>query len=301
MIDNPTFALALKISKALLWLFATRAGLVCLGAAVLLLIIIRYAKALKERSLLLSAAGKKMGFGRACSALAEETVSIGALAATNVPTLITMAAVLGVALAMSSSVAKLDEFLSLQRKIKEYSLVLKNLDRRYKVARMECLGQEEGKTKLLVRYYDQDGAVPTDGEELLEISGSDIFVDALVINFAYSGIESGDRINLAMPYRLFSEKVAQAEGIGLKIAERGATPFVYRRNAEEVYGIDKQTYDQRLGELMATALDAESARKAGIVRSVYGSAVHRVMKKGDAFIVWAEQSGGLTVKEERVF
>lgn len=301
MTESPAFAIALRISKVLLWLFTSKPGLVCLGAAVFLLLAIRYAKALKERSLLLAAAGKKMGFGRACSALAEETVSIGAMAAANVPALITMAAILSVALAMSGTVAKLDEFLSLQRKIKEYSLVLKNLDRRYKVARLECVGQDEGKTKLLVRYFDQNGSVPPDGEERLEISGSDIYVDALVINFAYSGIESGERINLAMPYRIFSEKVAQDQGIELKIAKRGATPFVYRRNAAEVYGIDKQTYDQRLGELMATATDAERARKAGLVRSIYGSAVHRVMKKGDAFIVWAEQSGGLSVKEERSF
>lgn len=301
MTDSPVLQVALRISQALLWLFTTKLGLACLGAACLALLSIRYAKALKERSLLLSAAGKKMGFGRACSALAEETVSIGAMAAANVPALITMTALLGLALAMSGTVAKVDEFLGLQKKIKEYSLVLKNLDRRYKVARLQCLGQEEGKTALLVSYYDQNGIVPPDGEERLEIPGSDIYLDALVANFAYSGIESGERINLAIPYRLFSEKVAQDRGIELKIAKRGVTPYAYRRDAADVYGIDKDTYDRRVEELLDAAKDAEKARKAGIVRSLYGSAVHRVMRKGEAFIVWTEQSGGLTVKDEKAF
>jgi hypothetical protein len=301
MTDSPILKGAIEISKVLLWLFTTKIGLASLGAGILLLIVIRYAKALKERSLLLAAAGKKMGFGKACSALAEETVTLGAMAAANVPTLIAMAAVLSVVLALSGTVAKLDEFLGLQRKIKEYSLVLKNLEKRYKVARIECGGQSDEKTKLRISYYDQDGNVPPEGEETLEIEGSDIFIDALVVNFAYSGIESGDKINLAMPYRVFSEKVAQVDGLPLKIAKKGTTPFAYQRTEKEIYGMDKPTYDQRLGELLDIALDAESSRKAGIVRSFYGSAVHRVMKKGDAFIVWVEQSGGMTIKEEKAF
>jgi len=29
--------------------------------------------------------------------------------------------------------------------------------------------------------------------------------------------------------------------------------------------------------------------------------VHRVVKEGDAFFIWVEQSGGLTIKEESAF
>jgi hypothetical protein len=43
------------------------------------------------------------------------------------------------------------------------------------------------------------------------------------------------------------------------------------------------------------------ATPLGIVRSLYGDAVHRVAKKGDVFTVWVEQSGGLTVKDPAAF
>jgi hypothetical protein len=45
----------------------------------------------------------------------------------------------------------------------------------------------------------------------------------------------------------------------------------------------------------------EAARGAGIVRSLYGDAVHRGVKKGDSFIVWVEQTGGLSVKDPTSF
>ena len=47
--------------------------------------------------------------------------------------------------------------------------------------------------------------------------------------------------------------------------------------------------------------DERSARLTGIVRSVYGSAVHRRVVPGERFSIWIEQSGGLVIKTPRDF
>ena len=301
MTDNPLLDIAVQISRALLWLFTTKAGLLSLGIAFLLAFFVRYSKTLKERSLLMAASGKRAGLGTAGAVLVQEIVSVGASVAANIPILIAVVAILSIVVALSGTVTKLDEFLTLQQKIREYSLVMKNLDRRQKVARVECLKQENGKTALLIVYYNQDGHPVDGGEERINIQGTDIFIDALVVNFAYSGIESGEKRNLAVPYRVFSDKVSQSKGVRLKIAAPERIPYFLKRDDHQVYGLDKEVFDTRLSELLTLATDAERARKAGLIRSLYGNAVHRVMTKGDAFIMWVEQTGGLTIKEEHDF
>jgi hypothetical protein len=76
---------------------------------------------------------------------------------------------------------------------------------------------------------------------------------------------------------------------------------MYRRSADELYGIGLDAYEARLAELMAAFRTDEAARSSGIVRSLYGDAVHRGVKKGDSFSVWVEQSGGLSVKDATAF
>ena len=301
MTDSPVLKVAVDVSKTLLWIFTTHSGLSCLAGGLLLLFFIRFFKSLRDRSLLLAAANKKSGLFSATSVLLDELVSIGVWVAANVPMLIAVVAILSIVVALSGTVAKVDEYLNLQQKIREYSLVLKNLERRYKVARVECIKQENNVTTLSIIYYDQNGKPVKGNQQRIEIRGADIYIDALVVNFAYSGIESGEKRNLAVPYRVFSEKVAQKEGIPLRIAESGIVPFVYERAEHQIIGMDKSVFDARLTELLSVARDAERAREAGLVRSIYGNAVHRTMTPGDAFFIWTEQSGGLTIKEESVF
>lgn len=301
MTDSPIFQVAVDVSNTLLWIFTTQSGLSCLLGGLLLLFLIRIFKSLRDRSLLLAAANKKSGLVSAVSVLLDEMVSIGLWVAANVPLLIGAVAILSIVVALSGTVSKVDEYLNLQQKIREYTLVLKNLERRYKVARVECMKQVNGVSTLSIDYFDQNGKQAKGKQQRIEIRGADIYIDALVVNFAYSGIESGEKRNLAVPYRVFSEKIAQKDGIPLKIAETGIVPFVYERAEHQILGLDKPVYDSRLAELLSVARDAERARRAGLVRSVYGNAVHRTVIPGDAFFIWTEQSGGLTIKEEKAF
>jgi hypothetical protein len=76
---------------------------------------------------------------------------------------------------------------------------------------------------------------------------------------------------------------------------------MYRRAPDQVYGMGAAAYDARLVELMAMLRSDESARAAGVVRSLYGNAVHRAARTGEAFTIWVEQSGGLSVGTEARF
>jgi hypothetical protein len=249
----------------------------------------------------MAAAGKKMRAGAACAAMAEETVSLAAVALTNLPTLLCALAVLSVCLALSGTTASYAQYLENQRKIKEYGIVVKNLERRYKVARVECLEQEGGKSRIAIACYDQKGQEVKEAARTMELPGTQIFLDSIVLNFAYSGIESGEDRNLALPYRVFTEALPQEKGFPLGLEDSKGLPYVYQRSAQELYGIEKADFDSRLADLWALTRDGDKARKAGIVRSVYGSAMHRGLKKGESFTLWIEQSGGLSVKADRDF
>ena len=301
MTDNPILAMALQIAKAMLWLFTAQKGLICLGIGVLCVLLVHLSKALKERDLLLAASGRRGGITSVFVVMFQEFVSIAGWVVANIPILISAVAILGLVVALSGTVTKLSEFLSIEQRIREYDLVLKNLERRHKVARVKCLKQKNGKTTLSLIYFDQNGSSVEGSEERVEILGADIYIDAFVLNFAYSGIASGEQRNLAFPHRVFSDKVPQKNGVPLKIASFQHIPYFFERSAYQVYGMEKSVYDSRLNELLELSKNAENARKVGVVRSLYGNAVHTEVKEGDTFFIWVEQSGGLTIKNESRF
>ena len=66
---------------------------------------------------------------------------------------------------------------------------------------------------------------------------------------------------------------------------------------EKVYSLSVN----RLGEIAVLLRDEKAARGAGVVRSLYGAALHRPVRRGDRFTIWAEQTGGLTIKDASAF
>jgi len=146
-------------------------------------------------------------------------------------------------------------------------------------------------------YYEGGRARPLAAPQRIELRGAELFVDAVVCNFAYSEIAQGRARNLALPYRAFSDEVPQAEGPALALLDDLGVPLVFRLPAEELYGIAPDRYAARVAELSAFLRSEEASRGAGIVRSLYGAAVHRPARKGDRFSIWIEQSGGLTIKD----
>jgi hypothetical protein len=196
----------------------------------------------------------------------------------------------------------MSEYVENQEKIKELRSVLKQLDQRYKVAEIEVIHYSylSVESHLKIRFFDyaKQGFVNQDQE--LKIKGNDIYFDAVVLNFDYSEIASGNKINLVIPYRIFSEDVPQEDGIRLSLTDENGVPLIYKRDEDDIYGMPHDKYNQRIKEIMEYITDKDKAKLAGI-RSVYGNAVHKKVRKGDVFTIWVEQTGGLVIKKARDF
>jgi hypothetical protein len=299
--DGPLLSWAVAVSKFVVFVFTDRRGIILLCLVLFGLLGMRIVQAVKTRFLIRAAAGKKNGFLAGMEAALAEASAIGAWAAAHLPAILSGLAVLAIAVGLSGVVTRFDEFLDLQKKTREYSLVLKNIEGRSRVARVECLAREGGSSRLGIEYYSSAGGQKPVAREEILIKGKDIYFDAIVLNFAFSGIESGADRNIAIPFRLFSEEVAQADGARLAVMDKDGVPYFFERGEDELYGIAKEAFDSRLKELMEISKTDKGAMKAGIVRSLYGNAVHAKMEPKQSFIVWIEQSGGLTIKEEKAF
>jgi len=70
---------------------------------------------------------------------------------------VTSLAILALVVGLSGVVTRFDEYLNLQRRIREYGIVLKNIEGRTKVARVERLPGSGGAGRYAIEYFGEGG------------------------------------------------------------------------------------------------------------------------------------------------
>jgi hypothetical protein len=294
-------AVLYAISDAAVFLFTTPRGLVILGAALLLAAGARLWTVLSDRALAHRAAGEAFGPAAATGAALRELAGMGVKAAGALPAIVGIAAALVLLTSLSDATRKIDDYVAGQKRITELSSTLRNLERRYKAVEVRIDDVAEGRIKATLSFFDYKDPKASAKTQAVDLAGKELFIDAIVCNFDYSAISGGSAVNLAIPYRIFSDELPEAQGIALSILDDAGLPLMYGRAPDQIYGIAPEVYSRRLGELMQSMRTDEAARGEGIVRSLYGDAVHRAAKKGESFVVWVEQSGGLSIKDPASF
>ncbi len=290
-----------RLSSAIVFLFTTRVGLLSLAILCLLALVLRVAAAVRSAARAERAASARLSSSGAFLAAFDAAAGVAGRIVSLLPTLALLAvAALSVA-AVGQTVGRLEEAAAAAQRIRELRAVVRNLERSVKVAEVRVLARSRGKTRLSLTFFDPASPGRRVGEKELEIAGSDIYFDAVVLNFRYSEIEEGRETNLAIPYRVFSDEVPQAEGIPLGAFDAEGVPYAFHRADDDIYGIAPEVYRERLAELMEIAKTDAASRKEGIVRSLYGAAVHKRVQVGDALEIRIEATGGLTVKERFPF
>jgi hypothetical protein len=196
----------------------------------------------------------------------------------------------GLALGVSKAVAEVNAFITREKEIKALSIAVNYLNQSDKAldVRVKTITADDITLRLDYRASDpNDSSVPPAAwTREITIAGSEIHFDCVVFNFSYSEVGAGRQRNIAIPYRVFSNKVAAADGIVLFDSE-DALP------AEDDYGFIPSVYREKAARLLT---DAEYARDMGI-RSVNGSDVWRSrLRAGERFRITVEQTGGLTLK-----
>jgi hypothetical protein len=289
------------LADAATFLFTKPLGLSILVAVLLLGAGTRLWTVVSGRRLAAKAAGEEFGLGSAAGAALRELVSLGVRAGGVLPAIAGLAVALALLVGVADATRAVDDYVAGQKRIAELSATVRNLDRRYKAIDVSVEDVTDGRIKATLSFYDYRDPKSPAKTQGVDIAGKELFVDAIVCNFDFSEIASGKAVNLAIPYRVFSDEVSESQGIALGLFDDKGIPLMYSRSADELYGIGPEVYGARLAELMASMRTDEAARGAGIARSLYGDAVHREAKKGDSFSVWVEQTGGITIKDADSF
>jgi hypothetical protein len=284
--------------------FITPTGIFVFTSILLLYLVVKIINSWRAHTLRLKAAGKKTrGAGeivQKVSILFLETAKLTGRIISNLPVLLSVIIIFLIIVGTAGIFNEFDRFITNEKKIREMRTVLRHLDARYKVADLKITDQDDLSTTMKLFYYDYADTGTRYKTQEVTIRGSDIYIDAIVLNFDYSEISGGSVVNIAIPYRVFSDQVPQAEGIPLELEDENGIPLVFHRSGEEIYGMSEREYTARLKELLSFLTDKEAARKAG-VRSIYGNAVHKRVREGDFFSIWIEQTGGLVIKTEEEF
>lgn len=296
--------------RIFLFLFTTKNGLLTLGILLSLYIIFTIGNALYMRRLLSSASKSGYGGGRLLGleklyVIFSEIGKILSRIVYNLPVVLGIFVFFIMIGGLAAGLKKFNEFVDGNIKVQELSAVVRQLDESYKVAEIKVKSVDYTQfpkvlTTLTVSYFDYAGTGLKNSEQEIQIEGNDIYVDAIVLNFQYSEITNGSRKNISIPYRIFSNKVAQKDGIKLNLFDENGVPFVFKKKAKDIFSLEEEKYNQRLTEICNFMNDEELARKNG-VRSIYGSAVHTLVKTNDIITISVEQTGGLVLKKKLAF
>jgi len=283
------------------FLFTTSTGIIILAAVLMLGAVLRLWSALSAGRLMAEAAGEDFGAGSAIGIALRELGGMGIKAAGAIPALAVLAIVLAMLLGLAGSVRKLDEYVEGRRRVAELTTTVRNLDRDFKALEAKIDDLSDGRVRATLSFFDKPGASAAAKVQAIDLPGKELYIDAIVCNFEYSEIAAGERLNLWIPNRVFTDQVPESEGVALSASDDKGIPLMFLREPGEVYGIGAEAFESRRAELVKLIASEEAARGAGIVRSVYGNAVHKAAKKGESFSVWVEQSGGLRIKDTSSF
>ena len=283
------------------FLFTTSAGIIILAAALMVGAILRLWSALSSGRLMAEAAGEDFGAGSAIGIALRELGSMGIKAAGALPALAALAVALAMLIGFADSARKLDEYVEGRRRVAELTTTVRNLDRDFKAVEARIDDLADGRIRATLSFFDEPGASKAAKVQAIDLPGKELYLDAIVCNFDYSEIAAGERLNLWIPSKVFTDQVPESEGVALALSDDKGIPLMFSRGPDEVYGIGVEAFESRRAELVKLIASEEAARGAGIVRSVYGNAVHKAAKKGESFSVWVEQSGGLRIKEASSF
>jgi hypothetical protein len=290
-----------KVSAAILFFVSTPVGYIIDGSILLILIIFSLARALRRERLLALAAGTTFGPGQRFFVCIDALGRLFAGLIANLPVLLMTAMLALSVVAIGETIRKVEASMEAASRIKELQAVLRNLERSLKVAEIRVLSTQNDRTTFEITYFDPANQQSIAETRTISIDGRDIYIDAIVLNFDYSEIAAGRRVNIAIPYRVFSDQVPQMSGISLGGLDSKGIPYMFHRADEDIYGIAPLVYQERLKELMQLISSDASARPAGIVRSFYGSALHKRVNSGDRYELRIEQTGGLTLRERFPF
>ena len=294
------------VRDIILFFFTTKLGITLLLLSLLLYLILATKKQLTYKKLLYEAARKRPFFniGEIIGAFFEQVGKLFIFVVNNLTVLLLTLLIFVALLGVSSAVNAVDNFVQNQQKIQNLKTVVKNLSQDYQVAKIKILNYDYTKhqTTFEISYYDYAQKKYLPNKQKITIKGSQIYVLSLVLNFDYSQIETGQKVNLAIPFKVFSDEVKSRDAIPLNTLDSNGVPYIYHRTSEQLYGIDSTTYSLLVREIAHYIKNPKDAKRDG-VRSILAASPHNIKypRRGQVYIIEVQPTGGLTLSKQERF
>jgi len=298
------------ISDFIIWAFTTKTGLIIMGILFALYVIFSVINAIYKREISHKGtssygSGHISGFEKIYIVLSQlVNIALGIVA--KLPVLLGVLILFFAIVGISKSFDQLNSFMNAEQKMKELNSLINQLNKSYKVADVEVIDMvfdiatSETTTKLKIDFYDYENSGKVVSSQNITMKGNDFYFDALVLNFEYSAITQGRKVNLTLPYRIFSNEVPMEQAVMLEYSDKNGVPYIFNRSASEIYAMPTDSFDVRLKEILSFAKDDKKAKEQG-VRSFSGNAVHKRLFKGAQETIWIEQTGGIVMRTKGVF
>ena len=292
---------SLRLSRAVLGLVTSVETLMLAGVLLVFVLFVLTARRYRSMALAIKAAGEPMKgravFFEVCAAFIHAILRV----LRWVPlALVCLVFTLSFG-ALSSALEGVESLLQRQARIRNLTMAVENLSASRKGASITVQDYRDGISRLEVRIHDGAAERKEISRKTFSLPGRDIHIDSAVLNVDFALVESGKRQNIAIPWRLYSENLAQVDAIPLGTLGEDGVPYVFNRSDEEIIGMAGDAYRAILLELFSLRSEDRLLRSEGIVRSLYGNALHRVMRPGETWDLFLEASGGLVLREHRPF
>jgi hypothetical protein len=298
------------VANFLIWAFTTKVGLISMLALFILYVIISLINAIYKREIMYkdssSYSSGHISGAEKIYIVFSELLKIALNIVAKVPVLLSVFVFFIAIIGISKSFESFQNFMNADKKIKELNSLISQLNKSYKVADIEVIDMVfdintgETNTKLKIDFYDYANTGKIVKTQEINMKGNDFYFDALVLNFDYSPITQGRKINLTLPYRIFSNEVPMEQAVMLEYSDKKGIPFIYNRTPEEIYAMPTDSFDVRLKEILSYTKDERKAKEQG-VRSFSGNAVHKRLFKGAQETIWIEQTGGIVMRTKGTF
>jgi hypothetical protein len=187
-----------------------------------------------------------------------------------------------------------------EREVQELTVRLALLKIDHRVARIEVVGQEPSaddpdRVVTTIRFLEFDRTGEQTGpEQLIEIEGTRLYLETLVIKFDDQYVEAGEFLrgtSLCLFNRVFSERVAPKDGV--EIDQPGTHPTPYLEGDSEMELYHAELWDK----FWEYANNPEAAATKG-VRAIHGEAPFMEVRPGKSYRVELRSSGGLSIQPE---
>ncbi|MCX8059197.1 MAG: hypothetical protein N3A58_07265 [Spirochaetes bacterium] len=120
------------------------------------------------------------------------------------------------------------------------------------------------------------------------VYGREVFVDFIVVDFQFKLIESGEKSNLAVLNKLYTNKISPKDGIDLK------NFYFYSKKPE---GIENKDFVRIIEYIDKIINDEYFAKKEG-VKASFGSSLSFIPKsEGDIFRIYVNNTGGIVLQK----